>query len=31
MMKTLYESILDMDEKKSDLEVLRYTIEGETG
>ena len=30
-MKTLYESILDMDEKKSDLEVLRYHIENETG
>lgn len=30
-MKTLYESILDMDEKKSDLEALRYTIEKETG
>lgn len=30
-MKSLYESILDMDEKKSDLEALRYTIEKETG
>ena len=30
-MKTLYESILDMDEKKSDLEVLRHHIETETG
>ena len=30
-MRTLYESILDMDEKKSDLEALRYTIEKETG
>lgn len=30
-MKTLYESILDMDEQKSDLEVLRHTIEKETG
>ena len=30
-MKSLYESILDMDEKKSDLELLRYTIEKETG
>jgi hypothetical protein len=30
-MKSLYESILDMDEKKSDLEVLRHHIENETG
>lgn len=32
-MKSLYESILDMDEKKSDLdlEVLRHLIENETG
>lgn len=30
-MRSLYESILDMDEKKSDLEVLRYIIENETG
>ena len=30
-MKSLYESILDMDEKKSELEALRHTIEKETG
>ena len=31
MMKTLYESILDMDEQKSDWEVLNHIVEKETG
>ena len=31
MMKTLYESILDMDEQKSDWEVLNNIVEKETG
>lgn len=31
MMKTLYESILDMDEKKSDWEALNSIVEEETG
>ena len=30
-MKTLYESILDMDEEKSDWEVLNSIVEKETG
>lgn len=30
-MKSLYESILDMDEEKSDYEVLRYQVETQTG
>lgn len=30
-MKTLYESILDMDEEKSDLTALRYQVETMTG
>lgn len=30
-MKTLYESILDMDEKNSDLAALRYQVETTTG
>ena len=30
-MKSLYESILDADEKKSDYEVLKYQVETETG
>lgn len=30
-MKTLYESILDMDEEKSDIATLRYQVETTTG
>lgn len=30
-MKTLYESILDMDEKNSDIAALRYQVETTTG
>lgn len=30
-MKSLYESIFDMDEKKGDYEVLKYHVETETG
>ena len=30
-MKSLYESILDMDEKKSDWDVLRYQVQTMTG
>ena len=30
-MKTLYESILDMDEKNSDIATLRYQVETTTG
>lgn len=30
-MKSLYESILDADEKKSDYEVLKYQVETQTG